>query len=120
MPVRSLSFVGHSAGNLAIRQMLLLPPLQPLLARLHTYISLSGPHLGMCPAPALMRVGIAALHAVGKGATLRQLSLCDASDPRDGLLYRLAAQSHALGCFQNLVLMSSEQDGCVFPSQQPS
>lgn len=109
--VSKLSFAAHSAGNLTTRYMLNLPCLQPYLHRLQMFISMSGPHLGICPAPALMRVGASILGALGKGATLKQLSLSDTSDPKDGLLYRLSVESGTLHHFQRIVLMSSEQDG---------
>ena len=40
------SFVGHSLGNLIIRSALTRPAMAPLLPRLYTMLSLSGPHLG--------------------------------------------------------------------------
>ncbi len=40
------SFVGHSLGNLIIRSALSRPKMAPLLPKLHTFLSLSGPHLG--------------------------------------------------------------------------
>jgi hypothetical protein len=41
-----LSFVGHSIGNLIIRSALTHPAMAPFLDRLHTFLSISGPHLG--------------------------------------------------------------------------
>ena len=41
-----LSFVGHSIGNLIIRSALTHPAMAPFLGRLHTFLSISGPHLG--------------------------------------------------------------------------
>lgn len=41
-----VSFVGHSLGTIIIRSALTRPQLRPLLPRLHTFLSLSGPHLG--------------------------------------------------------------------------
>lgn len=41
-----LSFVGHSLGNILIRMALTRPGLAPYLGRMHTYLSLAGPHLG--------------------------------------------------------------------------
>lgn len=41
-----ISFVGHSLGTIIIRSALSRPQLRPLLPRLHTFLSLSGPHLG--------------------------------------------------------------------------
>lgn len=44
-PVR-ISFVAHSLGTIIVRSALTRLKMQPLLARLHTFLSLSGPHLG--------------------------------------------------------------------------
>lgn len=41
-----ISFVGHSLGNIIIRSALTRPQLKFILPRLHTFLSLSGPHLG--------------------------------------------------------------------------
>lgn len=41
-----ISFVGHSLGNIIIRSALTRPQLAHLLPKLHTFLSLSGPHLG--------------------------------------------------------------------------
>ena len=40
------SFVGHSLGNLIIRSALTRLDMAPLLPKLYTMLSLSGPHLG--------------------------------------------------------------------------
>jgi len=43
---KKVSFIGHSLGTIIIRSALTRPQLRPLLPRLHTFLSLSGPHLG--------------------------------------------------------------------------
>lgn len=40
------SFIGHSLGNIIIRSVLTRPRFRCYLPRLHTFLSLSGPHLG--------------------------------------------------------------------------
>lgn len=45
VPMR-LSFVAHSLGTVIVRSALARPQLRTLLPRLHTFLSLSGPHLG--------------------------------------------------------------------------
>lgn len=40
------SFIGHSLGNLIIRSVLTRPRFKYYLNKLHTFLSLSGPHLG--------------------------------------------------------------------------
>lgn len=41
-----VSFVAHSLGTIIVRSALARPQMRPLLNRLHTFLSLSGPHLG--------------------------------------------------------------------------
>lgn len=41
-----ISFVAHSLGTIIVRSALSRPELRALLPRLHTFLSLSGPHLG--------------------------------------------------------------------------
>lgn len=41
-----ISFVAHSLGTIIVRSALARPKMRPLLPRLHTFLSLSGPHLG--------------------------------------------------------------------------
>ena len=43
---RRISFVGHSLGNIIIRGAVSHPNMKPFLPKLHTFLSLSGPHLG--------------------------------------------------------------------------
>ena len=46
-PLLSLnSFIGHSLGNIIIRSVLTRPRFRYYLNKLHTFLSLSGPHLG--------------------------------------------------------------------------
>lgn len=40
------SFIGHSLGNIIIRSVLTRPRFRYYLNKLHTFLSLSGPHLG--------------------------------------------------------------------------
>ena len=41
-----ISFIGHSLGNLIVRSTVAHEGFKPFLGKLHTYLSLSGPHLG--------------------------------------------------------------------------
>lgn len=43
---KKISFVGHSLGNIIIRAAISRTRMKHLLPRLHTFLSLSGPHLG--------------------------------------------------------------------------
>ena len=52
------SFVGHSLGNIIIRSALGHPEMRPFLDKIHTFLSLSGPHLGMLyPTSSLVSTG---------------------------------------------------------------
>ncbi|XP_003371934.1 hypothetical protein Tsp_05586 [Trichinella spiralis] len=44
---RRISFIGHSLGTIIIRSALADPRLQSCLPRLHTFLSLNGPHCGV-------------------------------------------------------------------------
>ncbi|XP_023386976.1 protein FAM135A isoform X2 [Pteropus vampyrus] len=46
LTVSKISFIGHSLGNLIIRSVLTRPRFKYYLNKLHTFLSLSGPHLG--------------------------------------------------------------------------
>uniref|UniRef100_A0A0E9WEP4 DUF676 domain-containing protein n=1 Tax=Anguilla anguilla TaxID=7936 RepID=A0A0E9WEP4_ANGAN len=46
LTISKISFVGHSLGNLIIRSVLTRPRFKYYLNKLHTFLSLSGPHLG--------------------------------------------------------------------------
>mmetsp|Transcript_9475 Transcript_9475/g.20188 ORF Transcript_9475/g.20188 Transcript_9475/m.20188 type:complete len:500 (-) Transcript_9475:223-1722(-) len=113
-PLRHLSFVGHSIGNLILRSALATPELQPYLHMLHLYISVSGPHLGfLYSSNAVLDTGMSVLKSVsGKGKCLHQLSFSDAPNVRDCFLYKLA-QHGALSRFKWLMLVSSLQDRYV-------
>jgi hypothetical protein len=41
-----ISFIGHSLGNLIVRSTVAHEDFKPFIGKLHTYLSLSGPHLG--------------------------------------------------------------------------
>ncbi|XP_066171085.1 protein FAM135A isoform X3 [Sylvia atricapilla] len=46
LPLSKISFIGHSLGNLIIRSVLTRHRFKYYLNKLHTFLSLSGPHLG--------------------------------------------------------------------------
>uniref|UniRef100_A0A8C0C2R9 Family with sequence similarity 135 member A n=1 Tax=Buteo japonicus TaxID=224669 RepID=A0A8C0C2R9_9AVES len=46
LTLSKISFIGHSLGNLIIRSVLTRPRFKYYLNKLHTFLSLSGPHLG--------------------------------------------------------------------------
>lgn len=65
------SFIGHSLGNLIVRSVLTRPRFKCYLSRLHTFLSLSGPHLGtLYNSSALVNTGNSSK------ADYQQLSCC--------------------------------------------
>lgn len=124
-----ISFVGHSLGNIIIRSALTRPQMKPLLSRLHTFLSLSGPHLGtLYNSSGLVNMGMFLSHIDArfvknlfiipgmwfmqkwkKSGSLLQLCLRDATDVRQSFLYRLSQRS-TLHHFKNVLLCGSSQD----------
>ena len=108
-----LSFVCHSFGSIIARVALSRPDMQPLHDRLHTYVSFSGPHLGMLyGSNGLVELGMWGLRRWSGAKCLTELSLKDAKDPHDSLLYRLSKQP-VLGLFKNVLFVSSVEDRYV-------
>uniref|UniRef100_A0A8P0S8E9 Family with sequence similarity 135 member A n=2 Tax=Canis lupus familiaris TaxID=9615 RepID=A0A8P0S8E9_CANLF len=59
LTVSKISFIGHSLGNLIIRSVLTRPRFRYYLNKLHTFLSLSGPHLGtLYNSSALVNTGL--------------------------------------------------------------
>ncbi|KAF9806741.1 hypothetical protein SFRURICE_011445 [Spodoptera frugiperda] len=102
-----ISFVGHSLGTIIIRSALARPQMKPYLSKLHTFLSLSGPHLGTLYNSSGLKSG-----------SLLQLSLRDASDPRRSFLYRLSERSQ-LHQFKHILLCGSGQDRYVHNMVSP-
>nr|CAH7732551.1 unnamed protein product [Callosobruchus chinensis] len=105
-----ISFVGHSLGNIIIRSALTRPQMKFLLPRLHTFLSLSGPHLGtLYNSSGLVNMGMWFMQKWKKSGSLLQLCLKDSPDPRQTFLYRLSQRS-TLHNFKNILLCGSGQD----------
>ncbi|XP_072947422.1 protein FAM135A [Epargyreus clarus] len=108
-----ISFVGHSLGTIIIRSALARPQMKPFLGKLHTFLSLSGPHLGtLYNSSGLVNAGMWFMQKWKKSGSLLQLSLRDASDPRRSFLYRLSERSQ-LHQFKHILLCGSGQDRYV-------
>ncbi|KAJ8938323.1 hypothetical protein NQ318_007035, partial [Aromia moschata] len=108
-----VSFVGHSLGNIIIRSALTRPQMKFLLPRLHTFLSLSGPHLGtLYNSSGLVNMGMWFMQKWKKSGSLLQLCLKDSTDPRHSFLYRLSQRS-TLHHFKNILLCGSGQDRYV-------
>ncbi|XP_071250555.1 protein FAM135A isoform X4 [Salvelinus alpinus] len=113
LTVSKISFVGHSLGNLIVRSVLTRPRFKCYLSRLHTFLSLSGPHLGtLYNSSALVNTGLWFMQKWKKSGSLLQLTCRDHSDPRQTFLYKLSKKS-GLHHFSNVVLVGSLQDRYV-------
>lgn len=108
-----LSFVGHSIGNLILRTALTEGIMTPYLRCLHTYLSVSGPHLGyLYSSNSLFNGGLWLLKKLKKTQCIHQLTFTDDPELRKTFLYQLCRQK-TLDQFQNVILLSSPQDGYV-------
>ncbi|XP_043467722.1 uncharacterized protein LOC122501972 isoform X2 [Leptopilina heterotoma] len=108
-----VSFIGHSLGTIIIRSALTRPQLRPLLSRLHTFLSLSGPHLGtLYNTSGLVNAGMWFMQKWKKSGSLLQLAMKDASDVRRSFMFRLSQKSN-LQKFKHVLLCGSAQDRYV-------
>ncbi|KAG7492984.1 hypothetical protein MATL_G00021300 [Megalops atlanticus] len=113
LTISKISFVGHSLGNLIIRSVLTRPRFKYYLNKLHTFLSLSGPHLGtLYNSSALVNTGLWFMQKWKKSGSLLQLTCRDHPDPRQTFLYKLSKKS-GLQFFKNVVLVGSLQDRYV-------
>lgn len=113
LTVSKISFVGHSLGNLIVRSVLTRPRFKCYLSKLHTFLSLSGPHLGtLYNSSTLVNTGLWFMQKWKKSGSLLQLTCRDHSDPRQTFLYKLSKKS-GLQYFRNVVLVGSLQDRYV-------
>ncbi|CAK6446847.1 unnamed protein product [Pipistrellus nathusii] len=113
LTVSKISFIGHSLGNLIIRSVLTRPRFKYYLHKLHTFLSLSGPHLGtLYNSSALVNTGLWFMQKWKKSGSLLQLTCRDHSDPRQTFLYKLSNKA-GLHYFKNVVLVGSLQDRYV-------
>ncbi|KAL4271543.1 hypothetical protein GQ457_13G009370 [Hibiscus cannabinus] len=108
-----LSFVGHSIGNIIIRTALADSIMEPYLRFLHTYVSVSGPHLGyLYSSNSLFNSGLWLLKKLKGTQCIHQLTFTDDPDIRNTFFYKLCKQK-TLDGFKNIILLSSPQDGYV-------
>ncbi|XP_072264598.1 protein FAM135A isoform X2 [Pyxicephalus adspersus] len=113
LAISRISFIGHSLGNLIIRSVLSRPRFRWYLSKLHTFLSLSGPHLGtLYNSSALVNTGLWFMQKWKKSGSLLQLTCRDHSDPRQTFLYKLSKKP-GLEHFRNVILVSSLQDRYV-------
>ncbi|KAL6473801.1 hypothetical protein MHYP_G00173620 [Metynnis hypsauchen] len=113
LTVGRISFIGHSLGNVIIRSVLTRPRFRCYLSKLHTFLSLSGPHLGtLFNSSTLVSTGLWLMQKLKKSGSLLQLTFRDHPDPRQTFLYTLS-QKPGLQFFRNVVLVASPQDRYV-------
>ncbi|GAB1598325.1 protein FAM135A-like isoform X5 [Argonauta hians] len=113
-PPSRISFIGHSLGNIIIRSALSRSDISHLLPMMHTYLSLSGPHLGtLYNSSGLVNMGMWVIQKWKKSGSLLQLSMKDHSDLRQCFLYKLSQKSAGLESFKNILLVGSSQDRYV-------
>ncbi|KAG2464785.1 protein FAM135B [Polypterus senegalus] len=113
LTIQRISFIGHSLGNIIIRSVLTRPRFRYYLNKLHTFLSLSGPHLGtLYNNSALVSTGLWLMQKLKKSGSLLQLTFRDNTDPRKTFLY-LLSQKPGLQYFKNVVLVASPQDRYV-------
>ncbi|KAL5071249.1 hypothetical protein RYX36_022136 [Vicia faba] len=85
-----LSFVGHSIGNLIIRTSIADSMMEPFLRYLHTYVSVSGPHLGyLYSSNSLFNSGLWILKKLKGTQCIHQLTFTDDPDIWNTFLYKL-------------------------------
>ncbi|KAL1553536.1 protein FAM135B-like protein [Salvia divinorum] len=108
-----LSFVGHSIGNIILRTALTETIMEPYLRFLHTYVSISGPHLGyLYSSNSLFNGGLWLLKKLRGTQCIHQLTFTDDPDLQNTFLYKLCKEK-TLEHFKNIILLSSPQDGYV-------
>uniref|UniRef100_A0A4W6CIF3 Family with sequence similarity 135 member B n=1 Tax=Lates calcarifer TaxID=8187 RepID=A0A4W6CIF3_LATCA len=113
LTIGRISFIGHSLGNVIIRSVLTRPRFRCYLPKLHTFLSLSGPHLGtLYNNSTLVSTGLWLMQKLKKSGSLLQLTFRDHVDPRKTFLY-LLSQKPGLQFFKNVVLVASPQDRYV-------
>ncbi|XP_068431678.1 protein FAM135B [Clinocottus analis] len=113
LTIGRISFIGHSLGNIIIRSVLTRPRFRCYLPKLHTFLSLSGPHLGtLYNNSTLVSTGLWLMQKLKKSGSLLQLTFRDHVDPRKTFLY-LLSQKQGLQFFKNVVLVASPQDRYV-------
>lgn len=112
-PYERISFIGHSLGTLVVRAALQDPLLERYTSKFHTFLSLSGPHLGMMYSPSyLVNGGLWLMQRLKAGKSLQQIAMKDSSDIKQTYVYKLSCNDK-LHHFTNIVLVSSQQDRYV-------
>uniref|UniRef100_A0A8C3YQ98 Family with sequence similarity 135 member B n=1 Tax=Catagonus wagneri TaxID=51154 RepID=A0A8C3YQ98_9CETA len=94
LSIARISFIGHSLGNIIIRSVLTRPRFRYYLNKLHTFLSLSGPHLGtLYNNSTLVSTGLWLMQKLKKSGSLLQLTFRDNADLRKCFLYQLSQKT---------------------------
>ena len=107
-----ISFIGHSLGNIVVRSLVTRPQFAELQAKLYLMLSICGPHLGTISQNGLVSMGMWAVRKWYSSKSLLQLSLKDASNPRDSFLYQLS-EAPSFEYFKHVILLTSPADKYV-------
>ena len=107
-PFSRLSLVGYSLGGLVARAALV--ELQDWCTKMHAFVTLSSPHLGlMYMTSSLVDAGLWLVKSWTQATCLKQLAMTDSRNIPDTALYRLSKHT-GLSWFHHVVLFSSTQD----------
>ncbi|WZY97364.1 hypothetical protein YC2023_069693 [Brassica napus] len=99
-----LSFVGHSIGNVIIRAALADSLMGPYRKYLHTYLSLSGPHLGyLYSSNSLFNSGLWLLKKLKSTQVIHQLTLTDDPDLQNTFFYKLCKRENSFVLFAGII-----------------
>eukprot|EP00928_Gymnodinium_smaydae_P026128 TRINITY_DN20604_c0_g6_i1.p1 TRINITY_DN20604_c0_g6~~TRINITY_DN20604_c0_g6_i1.p1 ORF type:complete len:749 (-),score=154.71 TRINITY_DN20604_c0_g6_i1:257-2200(-) len=114
----TVSFIAQGTGGLIVRAAL--PWMRSYATKLHTFLSIATPHLGLRPAvlrgSLAWRLGLARAWARGAPSrSLEQLALADARFPQEGFLYRLSGDS-SFQHFRDVVLVDLSSADAVVPA----
>jgi pimeloyl-ACP methyl ester carboxylesterase len=102
-----ISFIGHSLGGLIIRAAL--PYLDCLSDRMHLFMSLSTPHLGLMYPSKILDAGIWLLKRMKKSKSIKQLCFEDYSKIQGTCLFMLSKEE-GLQWFKFVALVGSLKD----------
>lgn len=93
-----------------IRCCLTKPEMQPHLDLLHTFMSLTSPHVGFLFARGIVNTAVWIFRRLQKSVALEQLSLSDHADLTQTFFYKLSQQSAPMARFAHVILVGSHQD----------
>ena len=104
------SFVAHSLGGLVVRVALKCPELQPYLSKLHTFLSLSVPHIGHSSSSTqLIPSAMWIWQKWTNSQCLKQIRLLDHADPYKTFLYKLSLEKGTnyvnLPCLARMIML---------------